>query len=83
MKFEVTYTDTFSGEVNFGWVRRAEFEAPDTAKDSLLIRRAKAALGITGRHKWTFPGERADIVGTCTCILIEEKRDCKRDAGLV
>ena len=74
MKYEATYTDTFGGDANFSRVRRAEFEAPDTAKDSLLIRRAKAALGIVGRHKWTIPGERADMIGECTCIFIEEVR---------
>lgn len=72
MKFEATYTDTFGGEANFAWGRRATFDAPDTAKDSLLIRRAKSALGIVGRHKWSIPGERADMIGECTCIFIEE-----------
>lgn len=81
MKFEATFTDTFGGEVNFGWVRRAEFDAPDTASDALLIRRAKRALGVVGRHKWHCKGERADIVGECTCILIDEKRDLMEDAG--
>ena len=83
MIFEATYTDTFGGETNFSRVRRATFDAPDTATDSLLIRRAKNALGITGRHRWNISGERADIVGTCTTILIEEKRDYAKDAGLI
>ena len=78
MKFEATFTDTFGGEANFSWCRRATFEAPDNATDALLIRRAKRALGVEGRHKWTFPGERADLIGTCTCILIDENETMRK-----
>lgn len=83
MKFEATLTDTFGDEANFSWVRRATFDAPEDATDSLLIRRAKRALGIQGRHKWACKGERVDLIGTCTCILIDEKRDYEKDAGLI
>lgn len=47
----VEYTDTFCGEANYSWVRRAEISAPAQASRALLVRRAKAALGLKGRHR--------------------------------
>src|SRR5580765_6801213 len=55
MIYEVEYTDTFAGQANYGWVRRAEIEAPEWQPDQdpivyqrEIMRRAKAAVGITG-----------------------------------
>lgn len=48
MKFLAEYTDTFCGDPNYSWVIRRFFEAPDTASDRLLMRRAKAAVGLSG-----------------------------------
>jgi len=48
MTFEVELTDTFGGDANYAWVKRATFEAPTDASDALLMRRAKALVGITG-----------------------------------
>ena len=48
MKFHVEYTDTFGGEANYSWVRRETIEVPGDAKQSLVIKRAKASIGITG-----------------------------------
>ena len=42
------YTDTFAGEANYSWVRRAEVELPDGATDRAIVRAGKAALGLTG-----------------------------------
>jgi hypothetical protein len=56
MKFMIEYTDTFAGDANYSWVRRAEFEAPETITDTALMRRAKKALGLSGvrgvRETW-------------------------------
>ncbi len=41
-------TDTFGGEANYSWVRRATITVPDDASDATIVRRAKAALGMTG-----------------------------------
>lgn len=42
------YTDTFAGEANYCWVRRETFELPQGLSDRAIVRRAKAALGLTG-----------------------------------
>ena len=42
------YTDTFGGQANYCWVRRAEIELPVGISDRAMARRVKAALGITG-----------------------------------
>lgn len=48
MKFKVEYTDTFGGEANYSWLRVAHFDAPEDASNSMLIRRAKKALNLSG-----------------------------------
>lgn len=53
MQYNVEYTDTFGGETNYSWVRRAVIPAPSQAATSrswqrTLVRRAKAAVGLTG-----------------------------------
>lgn len=42
------YTDTFSGEANYSWVRRKSLELPEGISNRALVRRAKTALGLTG-----------------------------------
>lgn len=42
------YTDTFAGEANYCWVRRETLEIPVGLSDRALVRRAKAALGLSG-----------------------------------
>lgn len=72
MKFIAEMTDTFGGEANYTWVNRKEFEASDNASDSSLIRRAKKALEITGRHKKESYGDdiRLDFFGVNVCCFI-------------
>ncbi len=41
-------TDTYSGEANYCWVRRENLELPCGISKRALVRRAKAALGLTG-----------------------------------
>lgn len=75
MKFNVEYTDTFSGEANYSWVRRATVTMPELTHygydggtnyckanrvyERELMRRAKAAVGLTGVR-----GTRSDIGDT-------------------
>jgi len=40
-------TDTFGGEANYSWVRRADITVPDNASRLAIIRAAKSALGLT------------------------------------
>lgn len=72
MRYDIEMTDTFGGEANYCWVRRATIEAPCTSTSAMLVRRAKRALGITGRHKTTDWGDliRLDLAGACICIFI-------------
>lgn len=73
MKFMIEYTDTFAGEANYSWVRRATIEAPETIADTALMRRAKKALGLSGvrgrRESW---GETIVFrpYGACTILFI-------------
>ena len=56
MKFKIEYTDTFGGDANYSWVRRATIEAPAEISDTALMRRAKKALELSGvrgrRESW-------------------------------
>jgi hypothetical protein len=72
MQYDIEMTDTFAGEANYCWVRRATIAAPATATSQLLVRRAKKALGITGRHKLADFGDlvRLDLLGACICVFI-------------
>lgn len=48
MKYNVELTDTFAGEANYCWVKRASFEAPADARNATLMRKAKALVGMSG-----------------------------------
>ena len=64
MQYNVEYTDTFGGEANYSWIRRATVDMPELthygydgaqgyAKANRvfqreLMRKAKAAVGLTG-----------------------------------
>ena len=72
MQFNIEMTDTFGGEANYSWVKRATIDAPENTKTSTLIRRAKAALNIGGRHRTSDYGDaiRLDLSGSCVCVFI-------------
>jgi hypothetical protein len=72
MQFQIEMTDTFNGEANYCWLRRATIDAPADASSQTLIRRAKKALSITGRHRTSDFGDliRLDMVGACVCLFI-------------
>lgn len=63
MKFNVEYTDTYGGEANYSWVGRTTVHMPEMTHygydgsnygkirktfDRELMRKAKAAVGLTG-----------------------------------
>ena len=63
--YDVEYTDTFGGEANYCWVKRATVTMPEwphfkgwdgngriepKGYKPLLMRKAKAAIGLTGRR---------------------------------
>lgn len=51
---EAEYTDTFGGEANYSWVRRATLEIPRDTSDRAIMRRAKKALGLSGLRGRTY-----------------------------
>lgn len=73
MKFKAELTDTFAGEANYSWARRATIEAPAEISDLALMRRAKKALDLSGvrgrRESW---GETIVFrpYGACTILFI-------------
>ena len=73
--YEIEFTDTFGGEPNYSWVRRAKFHAPENAGRPLLIRRAKRALGLTGRHIASDYGDVIELrfPGACVVAFISWK----------
>ena len=72
MKFQIEWTDTFCGEANYSWVKRATFDAPHAATQRTIIRRAKRALGLTARHRATDFGDciQLDFIGEHTRAFI-------------
>ena len=71
--FDAEVTDTYGGETNYGWVRRASFQAPRDASDTVLVRMGKAALNMTGqRCKRSTYGDtiQLDAVGACVRAFI-------------
>lgn len=47
MEFQVEMTDTFGGEANYSWVKRASFNYRDDVSDLALVRRVKKWAGIS------------------------------------
>lgn len=64
--YDVEFTDTFGGEANYSWVRRATITMPELTHydydgskgftkanrtyERELMKKAKAAMGLTGRR---------------------------------
>lgn len=74
--FNCELTDTFGGEANYAWVRRAEITLPDGASDLAVVRAGKAALGLTGvRCRTSGHGDMLELrpYGTCTVAFISAR----------
>jgi len=81
-KYLAEYTDTFGGQANYSWVRRAEFTAPSHASRALLVRRGKSALGLQGRHRPPVDyGDSIELdpVGECTRVFINYVEESTED----
>ena len=46
--YEITLTDTFGGEANYGWVNRQEIKVSDGLSAKSIGTKARAAVGMTG-----------------------------------
>jgi hypothetical protein len=68
MTYNLELTDTFGGEANYSWVKRAQLDVPSGASRLILVRRAKAWAGLTG-----IPCEVSDHGDT---ILIKPRWQC-------
>ena len=67
--FDVEITDTFGGEANYSWVRRATIKAPADIPDSALVRRAKQAIGLCGPHRKEDFGDTIALYPTGACLV--------------
>jgi len=87
--WDVEYTDTFGGEANYSWVRRDTVTMPEMTHYGYdggtnygkcnriyqreLMRKAKAAVGLTGaRGKTYWHGDAGEFrpYGSCTVLFI-------------
>lgn len=48
MKIDIEYTDTFSGEAKYSWVKRKTVEMPENATNRMILRRAKKEMQLSG-----------------------------------
>ena len=86
----IEYTDTFSGEANYAWLKRADITMPELTHygydgaqgfaranrvyERELMRRAKAAMGLTGvRGQVCRTGETIEFrpANSCTVLIID------------
>lgn len=91
---DVEYTDTFGGEANYAWVKRAVVTMPELthygydggsgyakankAYERELMRRAKAAMGLTGvRGVTSSHGDTIEFhpYGSCTVMFITYREE--------
>ena len=67
------YTDTFSGEANYSWVKRTNVLLADSKSDLAIVRHTKAWAGLSGcRAKVEKCGDMIEIrpQGMCTVLFI-------------
>ena len=70
MIYNLELTDTFGGQANYSWVIRKQLEVTEGTSDLALVRRAKAALGLTGVPcRKTDLGEGWELRSTASCVV--------------
>lgn len=78
MAIQLEHTDTFGGEANYCWVKRAHIPGGDNLSDRALVRRAKAWAGLTG-HRCDIDRFSGTIAikprGICQVIFIDYCED--------
>lgn len=85
MGIQIEYTDTFAGEANYCWVRRAKIIGKSASmSDRALVRRAKAWAGLTGHRCETYQcGEFIEIRPRNRCEIImvswQDDEHCQGD----
>lgn len=74
--YRVELTDTFAGEANYSWVKRAKIDSPPTELkrqtfQRLLMRKAKAAVGMTGNRGVTYShGDHYEFRPYGMCVVM-------------
>jgi hypothetical protein len=69
----VEYTDTYAGQANYNWVKRATLTLPVKATDRQIMRAAKLAVGISGlRGRVSSYGDGFEFrpYGVCAVLFI-------------
>ncbi len=71
LTYEVVHTDTFGGEANYSWVRKAEITVPHYTSRYQLVRDAKKAVGTNG--VWSMTEEHGDdltiVYRAAKCVI--------------
>ena len=71
MTYNIEMTDTFAGEANYCWVKRATFDAPDNVSRLALVRRAKGLMGLNGVRCRTYDhGDMVEIRPRGACVVM-------------
>ncbi len=73
MAWAVEYTDTFAGEANYCWVRRATIGARKDESQRSIMRRAKAAVSVAGlKGRTQSHGDAFEFrpYGICTILFV-------------
>lgn len=52
--WNIEYTDTFGGDANYCWVKRAQLTSKPNETQRQIMRRAKAAIGLSGMRGKTY-----------------------------
>jgi hypothetical protein len=70
-EIEVQYTDTFGGEPNYCWLKRATLEIPHGLSNRGIMRRMKAAVGLSGvRGRSTSYGDSWEFRPYRSCTVL-------------
>jgi hypothetical protein len=76
MTYNLELTDTFGGEANYSWVKRAQLDAPSDASRLTLVRRAKAWAGLTGvRCEVSDHGDLIQVRPRWQCVVLFVTRE--------
>jgi hypothetical protein len=76
IQWEAEYTDTFGGQANYCWCKKAEFKLSANSTDRQIVMAAKNKLGLTGvRCKTSSYGEGFELrpVGSCTVVFVSPR----------
>lgn len=68
-EWRIELTDTFGGEPNFGWIKRATFTTRAGASQRAIVREAKRALDLCGRWNTESYGDTYTMRASGACLV--------------